>query len=324
MPNPALSVALTRRLPEAIEQALAARYDLRLPVNDGAMSELAMRALLSTSDVVICTVADPVGPRAIPDAPRTRLLANYGVGVNHLDLRALGSAGIMVTNTPGVLTDATAELAITLMLMTARRASEGERQLRAGQWQGWAPTHLPGMSLTGRKLGIVGMGRIGAETARRAARGLGMSIRYYSRSDVPPERMAGFAAERISDLDALVAGVDVLSLHCPLTPETHHLIDARRLALMPAHGLLINTARGQVVDEAALARALKSGVIAGCGLDVFENEPTVHPDLLRCERAVLLPHMGSATMEARTAMGHLVLENIAAWERGVRPPNVVS
>lgn len=324
MPNPALAVALTRRLPDAIEQALAARYDLRLPVNDGAMSELTMRALLSTSDIVICTVADPVGPHAIPDAPRTRLLANYGVGVNHLDLRALGSAGIMVTNTPGVLTDATAELAITLMLMTARRASEGERQLRAGQWQGWAPTHLPGMSLTGRKLGIVGMGRIGAETARRAAGGLGMSIRYYSRSGVPPERMAGFAAERISDLDALVAGVDVLSLHCPLTPETHHLIDARRLALMPAHGLLINTARGQVVDEAALARALQSGVIAGCGLDVFENEPAIHPDLLRCERAVLLPHMGSATMEARTAMGHLVLENIAAWERGVRPPNVVS
>lgn len=324
MPNPKLVVASTRRLPSSIERTLAERYDLRLPVEDVPLSEVAMRALLSTSDVVICTVADPVRAQTIPGALRARLIANYGVGVNHLDLKAAASAGITVTNTPGALTDATAELAMTLMLMVARRAGEGERQVRAGKWTGWAPTHLPGMSLTGRTLGIVGMGRIGSATARRAALGLGMVIRYHSRSPVTDDRLEGFDAEHVPDLDALIAGVDVVSLHCPLTADTHHLINARRLGLMPSHALLINTARGPVVDEAALAHVLDAGGIAGCGLDVFEHEPVVHPGLLASERAVLLPHLGSATIEARMAMGRLVLENIAAWERGERPPNAVN
>lgn len=317
-------VGLTHRLPDSIEATLAACYDLRLPVTDAARSELDMRALLATTDVLVCTVADPIGADDIPDAPRTRLIANYGVGVNHIDLGAAKARGITVTNTPGVLTDATAELAITLMLMVARRAGEGERELRAGKWTGWEPTHLPGMALTGRTLGIVGMGRIGSETARRAACGLGMAIQYFSRSTVPPERLAGFQSTRVRDLDQLIRRVDVLSLHCPLTPGTRHLINARRLALMPPHALLINTSRGAVVDEPALASALARGQLAGCGLDVYEQEPEVHPGLLHAERAVLLPHMGSATIEARTAMGELVLENIAAWERGEMPPNTVN
>jgi lactate dehydrogenase-like 2-hydroxyacid dehydrogenase len=221
-----------------------------------------------------------------------------------------------------VLTDATAELAITLMLMTARRAGEGERQLRAGEWKGWTPTHLPGISLTGRRLGIVGMGRIGIATARKAV-GLGMTIRYHSRSPVPPARLAGLAAEAVDDLDQLVRESDILSLHCPLTPETHHLFDARRLALMRSGALLINTARGAVVDEEALVRALEEGPLAGCGLDVYEREPSVHPGLLAAERAVLLPHMGSGTIEARLAMGDLVRASIAALARGESPPNIV-
>ncbi|HET9604351.1 MAG TPA: D-glycerate dehydrogenase [Gemmatimonadales bacterium] len=324
MTNTPVVVGLTRRLPASIEAQLASRYDLRLPASEAARSRLDIRALLATTDVLVCTVADPIGSADIPDAPRTRLIANYGVGVNHIDLEAARARGIIVTNTPGVLTDATAELAITLMLMVARRAGEGERQLRAGHWTGWEPTHLPGMGLTGRVLGIVGMGRIGSETARRAACGLGMSVRYYSRSSVAPERLAGFNAERVMELDELVRSVDVLSLHCPLTPETYHLMDARRLELMQPHALVINTSRGAVIDEPELAAALARGQLAGCGLDVYEQEPRVHPGLLRSERAVLLPHMGSATVEARTAMGHLVLENIAAWERGQQPPNLVN
>ncbi len=324
MPDSRLVVALTRRLLPITEQALADRYDLRLPAGEGPPSPAELRALFSASDIVVATVGDQVTGESIPEHPRTRLLANYGVGMNHIDLPAIRAAGMLATNTPGVLTDATAELAITLMLMTARRAGEGERQLRAGRWGGWAPTHLPGTSLCGRQLGIVGMGRIGLETARRAAAGLGMSIRYFSRSEVPAERLIGLAAVRVADLDELLREAHVISLHCPLTPATHHLIDERRLALMRPDALLINTARGAVVDEAALARALAAGSLAGCGLDVYEHEPTVHPDLLRLERAVLLPHLGSATVEARTAMGDLVLANIAAWAAGERPPNLVN
>ncbi len=324
MTDHSLVVGLTHRLPASIEAKLAERYNLRLPASEAARSSLDIRALLATTDVLVCTVADPIRAADIPDGARTGLIANYGVGINHIELDAARARGMVVTNTPGVLTDATAELAITLMLMVARRTGEGERQLRAGAWAGWEPTHLPGMALSGRTLGIVGMGRIGSETARRAAGGLGMKIQYYSRSDVPVERLAGFEATRVDDLDQLVRPVDVLSLHCPLTRETHHLIDARRLALMQPHALLINTARGAVVDEPALAAALARDELGGCGLDVYEEEPVVHPALLSSERAVLLPHMGSATIEARTAMGELVLENIAAWARGERPPNAVT
>jgi lactate dehydrogenase-like 2-hydroxyacid dehydrogenase len=257
-------------------------------------------------------------------APRTRLIANYGVGVNHIDLAAAQRAGVLVTNTPGVLTEATAELAITLMLAVARRISEGERLVRSGRWTGWAPTQLLGTGLTGRTLGIVGMGRIGAATARRAARGLGMKVRYYSRSEAPAERLGGVHAVRDDALESLLECADVVSLHCPLTPATRHLINAEGLAVMPRHALLINTARGEVVDEQALADAIASGSIAGCGLDVHEHEPAVHPALAASERAVLLPHLGSATAEAREAMGELVLRNIEAFARGDPPPNLVS
>jgi lactate dehydrogenase-like 2-hydroxyacid dehydrogenase len=317
-----LIVALTRRLPDPIEAALAHEHDLRLPPGDSGLSPGEIRGLLETCDVLVPTVADPIGADVIPARPHTRLIANYGVGVNHIDLAAARAAGIVVTNTPGVLTDATAELAITLMLMTARRAGEGERQLRKGEWQGWTPTHLPGIGLAGRRLGIVGMGRIGIATARKAV-GLGMTIRYHNRSPVPPARLAGLETEAVDNLDQLVREADVLSLHCPLTPETHHLFDARRLALMRSGALLINTARGAVVDEEALVRVLEAGQLAGCGLDVYEREPAVHPGLLASERAVLLPHMGSGTIEARLAMGDLVRASIAALARGESPPNIV-
>lgn len=323
MTSSRLVVALTRRLPDAVEEALRREHDLRLPNADAPPDDGELRGLFSSCDVVVPTVADPIGADVIPARPRTRLIANYGVGVNHIDLAAAQAAGIVVTNTPGVLTDATAELAVTLMLMTARRAGEGERQLRAGDWSGWTPTHLPGIGLTGRTLGIVGMGRIGIATARKA-RGLGMTIRYHSRSPVPPDRMVGLDAVAVMNLDDLMRESDVVSLHCPLTPATHHLIDARRLALMRPGALLINTARGAVVDEEALVRALEAGQLASCGLDVYEREPEVHPGLVANDRVVLLPHMGSGTIEARLAMGDLVRASIAAVARGETPPNVVS
>ena len=324
MASPRLTVALTRRLPSRIEAALESRYDVRLRADDAPPGEAELRRLLAGADVLVPTVADPLPARVFEPAPRTRLIANYGVGVNHIDLVAAQRAGILVTNTPGVLTDATAELAITLMLMVARRASEGERLVRSGRWTGWAPTQLLGMSLSGRTLGIVGMGRIGSATARRAASGLGMRIRYYSRSEASAELLGGVDAVRDDSLELLLERADVISLHCPLTPATRHLINAERLALMPRHALLVNTARGEVIDEDALAAAVTAGRIAGCGLDVHEREPAVHPVLAVSERAVLLPHLGSATVEAREAMGELVLRNIEAFGRGEPPPNLVS
>lgn len=324
MASPRLMVALTRRLPSRIEAEFESRYDVLLRADDAPPGEAGLRRLLADADVLVPTVADPLPARVFEPAPRTRLIANYGVGVNHIDLAAAQRAGVLVTNTPGVLTDATAELAITLMLMVARRASEGERLVRSGRWTGWAPTQLPGMSLSGRTLGIVGMGRIGSATARRAARGLGMKIRYYSRSEASAELLGGVDAVRDDSLDLLLERADVVSLHCPLTPATHHLINAERLALMPRHALLVNTARGEVIDEDALAAAVTAGRIAGCGLDVHEREPAVHPVLAASERAILLPHLGSATVEAREAMGELVLRNIEAFSRGEPPPSLVS
>lgn len=319
-----LVVSLTRRLPERTEAALVARFDVRFPPDDTGLDGASMRRALEDSDVVVCTVADQLPAAVIPPTPRAGLLANYGVGVNHIDLAAATAAGLAVTNTPGVLTEATAELAIGLILMLARRLGEGERQVRAGRWTGWSPTQLLGSTLEGRVLGIVGMGRIGRATARRAALGLGMRILYHSRTPIAPGALGEVAAERAASLEDLLERADVVSLHCPLTADTRHLISAERLAMMRPTAFLVNTARGEIVDEAALVEAVRSGRMAGCGLDVFEHEPEVHPGLLALEQVVLLPHLGSATVEAREAMGELVLENIEAWVAGRRPPNLVS
>lgn len=317
---PKQRVTVTRRLPAAIEKQLQERYDARLNVNDLPMSSAELRAAMAESDAVVVTVTDIVDATMLR-AGGARVVANYGVGVNHIDLGAAARAGIVVTNTPGVLTDATAELAYTLMLMTARRAGEGERLVRSGRWTGWAPTQLVGRSLDGATLGIVGMGRIGRATAKRAARGSGMRIIYWSRSEVKAGGMEDVPVERVASLDDLVARADVVSLHTPATPDTRHLIDARRLALMQPHAILVNTARGTVVDEVALAGALASGKLMGAGLDVYENEPEVHAALTGLEQVVLLPHLGSATESARIAMGNAVLTNLEAFFSGKAPPD---
>lgn len=315
-------VTVTRRLPAPIEAQLAQRYRAQLNPDDVPLSPEALSAALKASDAVVITVTDRIDASALRDC-RARIIANYGVGLDHVDVAAATKAGIVVTNTPGALTEATAELAFTLMLMTARRAGEGERLVRSGNWTGWAPTQLVGRSLDGATLGIVGMGRIGRATAVRAARGCGMNVIYWSRSAVADGVMGEVSVERVDSLDELLQRADVVSLHTPATPETQHLIDARRLALLQPHAILINTSRGTVVDEAALVDALANGRIMAAGLDVYEREPTVHPGLLQLEQVVLLPHLGSATETARIAMGNTVLANLEAFFAGKTPPDRV-
>jgi lactate dehydrogenase-like 2-hydroxyacid dehydrogenase len=270
-------------------------------------------------------VSDRISAEVNGDGPlRAKLLANYGVGFNHIDLDACRAAGLAVTNTPGVLTDATAEIAITLMLMAARRAGEGERELRAGRWAGWRPTHLIGAGVTGKTVGLLGFGRIGQAVARRARQGFDMRVCYHSRRRAAPEVEAATGAEWRPSIEEVLAEADFVSLHTPGGAETRGLIDAQRLAAMKPTAFLINTARGDVVDEAALASALAAGVIAGAGLDVYVAEPTVHPALLELENVVLLPHLGSATRETREAMGFRAFENVEALAAGGTPPDLVA
>ncbi|WKW12263.1 D-glycerate dehydrogenase [Pseudogemmatithrix spongiicola] len=307
-------VWVTRRLPAAVEQALHEHFEIRQREDDAPLDADALAQAFREADAVLCTVTDRISPACLTQPQRrARIVANFGVGVNHIDVASARAAGVTVTNTPDVLTDDTADLAILLMLATLRRAGEGERELRAGRWAGWRPTHLLGTRLTGKTLGIVGLGRIGMAVAQRASAGFGMRVLAWSRS-APRGPEPG--VERVATLDALLAQVDVLSLHCPATPDTKHLIAAPQLALMGRHAVLVNTARGDVVDEAALVAALEAGQIAGAGLDVFEREPVVHPGLLRRDDVVLLPHLGSATRETREAMGMRALANLTAFFRG--------
>jgi lactate dehydrogenase-like 2-hydroxyacid dehydrogenase len=314
-------VVVTRRLPEAVELALRERFDARLSPDDHPMTAAELAEALRTADALLPTVTDAIGSDVLAAAqPRARILANFGVGVNHIDLEAAGAHGIVVTNTPDVLTDDTADLAIALMLMVARRLGEGERELRAGRWTGWRPTDHMGRTLHGLRLGIIGYGRIGRAVAARARQAFGMRVRFVGSGSgtTPP---ADEHAQPAASLEALLAESDVLSLHCPLTPETHHLMNAERLAMMPPGAMLINTARGPVVDEAALAEALRSGRLFGAGLDVYEREPAVPRELLAMEQVVLLPHLGSATVETRTAMGMRAVENLTAFFEGRAPPD---
>lgn len=322
-------VALTRRLPADVERRIGERFDVRPSVDDRSLAPAELAATLRDADAVLCTVTDRFtaeviaeGARRSGGIPRARLLANFGVGVNHIDLAAAEAHGIAVTNTPGVLTDDTADLALALMLMAARRLGEGERELRAGRWTGWRPTHLLGTSLAGKTLGIVGFGRIGQAVARRAALGLGMRVRYVNPSP-RDDAAAAVGAVRCDTLDELLATSDVVSLHCPATPETRHLVNAAALARMRPTAVLVNTARGDIVDEAALAAALRGRTIAAAGIDVYEAEPRVHPALLALENVVLLPHLGSATAETRQAMGERALANLAAFLDGGVPPDRV-
>ena len=315
-------IIVTRRWPAAVEEALAARFDTCLNGDDHPFSQQEFADALRNADALCPTVTDTLGADLFRPGMRVRIIGNYGVGFNHIDVAAAREQGILVTNTPDVLTDCTADLAMTLMLMCARRAGEGERELRAGSWTGWRPSHMVGARVTGKTLGIVGMGRIGQATARRARSGFGMRIACYSRSPVPQAVLDDLQAEQFSNLDDLVAHADFLSLHCPATPDTHHLIDRKRLALMRPTAFLINGSRGPIIDEQALADALASGRLAGAGLDVYEAEPQVCAALLKLENVVLLPHMGSSTAETRYAMGMRVVENLERFFAGEAPPDI--
>ncbi|MHB1374913.1 MAG: 2-hydroxyacid dehydrogenase [Thauera sp.] len=318
-------ILVTRRWPEAVERRLCALFDTTLNLDDHRLSADELRAALRDCDAVLPTVSDRLDAAVLAvDAPRARILANYGVGYSHIDVDAARARGLVVTNTPGVLTDCTADLALTLMLMVARRAGEGEREVRAGQWGGWRPTHLVGTRLSGKTLGIVGMGRIGIAVARRAQHGFGMRVVYFNRSPVAAEQLAGLQATACERVEDVLVQADFISLHCPGGGANRHLIDAARLAAMQPHAFLINTARGDVVDEAALVDALRQDRLAGAGLDVFEAEPQIHPGLLALENVVLLPHLGSATRETREAMGMRVVDNLVAFFDGRRPPDQVS
>ena len=324
MPLDNPKIIVTRRLPAPIEQRLVDDYGALLNASDRQFSADELRDALGACDVLLCTLTDPL-TRDVLITPKRRavMLANFSVGVNHIDLAAAREAGLVVTNTPGVLTEDTADLTMLLMLAGARRAFEGDRELRAGQWTGWRPTHLLGTRVAGKTLGIVGFGRIGQAVARRAALGFGMRVLYHSRRRVPDEARAS-GAEWHESLESLLGESDFVSLHCPAMPETHHLINTKSLQAMRASAWLVNTARGDVVDEQALIDALKSGRLAGAALDVYEREPLVSPRLLALGNVVTLPHLGSATVESRVAMGERVLANIADFIAGRRPRDTIA
>jgi len=321
MPTP--KVLLTRRWPSEVEHYLSQRYDLTVNEQDTPMDATALREALASNDAVCPTVTDKL-TADILSAASARILGNYGVGFSHIDIPACKRLGITVTNTPDILTDATAELAITLMLMTARRTGEGERQVRANQWPGWAPTRMIGADVTGKTLGLIGFGRIGQSTARKAHHGFGMKILYYSRKRATPEVESKTGGQHCPTLNDLLENADFVSLHCPGGAETRHLLDAPRLDRMKRTAFLINTARGEVVDESALAEALRNRVIAGAGLDVYEHEPRVPEAFIGLENVVLLPHLGSATLETRVAMGMRVAENLERFFAGLEPGDRVA
>lgn len=314
---------IARPLPEPVLDAARAAFEVTIRPSNAPLSEAEMIAALSDYDVVLPTLGDrfqaPIFA-AVP-APRARLLANFGVGYNHIDVAAAKAAGLAVTNTPGAVTDATADIALTLMLMSARRAGEGERLVRSGRWEGWHPTQMLGLHLSGKRLGVVGMGRIGQAIARRALHGFGMKIAYFTRSSKDLPDLPG--AEAVTSLTGLMAQSDVVVVALPATPATHHLINAEALAAMQPHAHLVNIARGDIVDEAALIAALAEGRVAGAGLDVYEFEPRVPEALRAMENVVLLPHLGTAALEVRTEMGLMAVANAIAFKEGRALPNAV-
>jgi lactate dehydrogenase-like 2-hydroxyacid dehydrogenase len=310
-------VVVTRRLPAEVEADLARDFEVRLNTDDHPFSADELREALRTADALLPTVSDRLTAEVLAVEPlRARIIANFGVGFNHIDVNAARARGLAVSNTPDVLTDATADTAMTLLLMVARRAGEGERHVRTKAWTGWRPTHMLGTHVTGKTLGLVGMGRIARAVARRAHHGFGMKVIFHDPYPPSPQEAAALGAEPVGSLDEVFAKADFVSLHCPATPETRHLVNAERLRQMKPGAYLINTARGDVVDEAALVQALKAGTIKGAGLDVFEKEPVVTDELLTMENVVLLPHLGSATRETRIAMGMRALENLRLFFAG--------
>ncbi|WP_108262520.1 2-hydroxyacid dehydrogenase [Mangrovicoccus ximenensis] len=318
-----LKVVVTRRLPEAVEKRLADLFDTTLREDDTPMTKAELIEAIRTADVLVPTVTDQIDAGMIAQAgPNMKLFANYGAGVDHIDVRTARQRGILVSYTPNVVTDDTADMAVALMLGVTRRIPEGLALMQSGQWKGWAPTALLGGRLGGRRLGIIGMGRIGTAVARRA-KAFGMEIHYHNRRPVHASVAEELGATYWEDLDEMIRRADILSVNCPSTADTFHLVNARRLKLMKRTAVVVNVSRGEVIDEAALTRALRAGELAGAGLDVFEKGPESTTQLRELPNVVLLPHMGSATVEGRIEMGEKVIINIKTFADGHRPPDQV-
>ncbi|WP_278924312.1 MULTISPECIES: 2-hydroxyacid dehydrogenase [Pseudophaeobacter] len=318
-----LSVVVTRRLPEPVETRLSELFDVRLRSDDTPMNRQELAAAMKEADVLVPTVTDTIDAALLGQAgEKLKLIANYGAGVDHIDVATARQRGILVSNTPGVLTDDTADMAMALIMAVVRRIPEGLAVMQKGDWRGWAPTAMLGGRLAGRRLGILGMGQIGQAVARRAS-AFGMQVHYHNRRRLRPEIESALDATYWESLDQMVARMDVISVNCPSTPSTFHLLNARRLKLMKPSAVVVNTSRGEVIDELALTRMLRSDEIAGAGLDVYEKGTDINPRLRELPNVVLLPHMGSATLEGRIEMGEKVLLNIKTFEDGHRPPDQV-
>ena len=318
-------ILVSRRWPEAVETAMVKKYDVTFNIKDKPLSTNEFKDALSIYDAILPTVTDKISSEVFRvKNPKTKIFGNYGVGFSHIDIPAAKAAGITVSNTPDVLSDCTADITLTLMLMAARRAGEGEREVRSGNWEGWRPRHLIGTRITGKTLGIIGFGRIGREVAKRAHFGFGMKIVVQNRSKIGNDILIRTNAHQVDNLDELLETSDFISLHCPGGDDNHHLISTKQFKKMKNSAILINTARGEVVDDNALILALKSKEISAVGLDVFNNEPNINPELIKFENAILLPHLGSATQETREAMGFRVLDNIADFFEGKVPRDKVA
>lgn len=316
-------VVVTRKLPDAVETRMRELFDAELNLDDRAMGSDELVRAVESADVLVPTVTDRIDSKVITRAgPQLKLIANFGAGVDNIDVATANARGITVTNTPGVLTEDTADMTMALILSAARRLVEGAGTVQTGQFTGWSPTWMLGRRIWGKRLGIIGMGRIGQAVARRA-RAFGLSIHYHNRKPVPAKIAEELEATYWESLDQMLARTDVISVNCPHTPGTFHLLSARRLRLLQPHAIVVNTARGEVIDEAALANMLARGEIAGAGLDVYEHEPAINPKLMKLPNVVLLPHMGSATVEGRIDMGEKVIINIKTFMDGHRPPDRV-
>lgn len=323
MPAKRLGVVLTRRLPESVEARMHELFDLTTRPDDSPMTRDELAAAMKQADVLVPTLTDRVDQALLAQAgPNLKLIANYGAGVDHIDVATARQRGILVSNTPGVMTDDTADMTMALILSVTRRIPEGLAVMQTGEWSGWSPSFMLGGRISGRSLGILGMGRIGQAVARRA-KAFGMSVHYHNRRRLRPEIEQELGVTWWDSLDQMVSRMDILSINCPHTPATFHLMNARRLKLMKPSAVIVNTSRGEVIDENALTRMLRAGELAGAGLDVFEHGPQINPRLRELPNVVLLPHMGSATTEGRIEMGERVLVNIQTFADGHRPPDMV-
>jgi glyoxylate reductase len=323
MPGKHLTVVVTRQLPQQVETRLKELFDVQLRDSDAPMTPDALVDAMQSADVLVPTITDQIDAKILARAgDRIKLIANYGAGVDHIDVATARQRGIHVSNTPGVMTDDTADMVMALILGVTRRMGEGIKLAESDGWQGWSPTAMLGGRIKGRRLGILGMGRIGQAVARRAT-AFGLQVHYHNRRRLRPEVEETLDATYWESLDQMVARMDILSVNCPHTPSTFHLMNARRLKLMKPSAVIVNTSRGEVIDENALTRMLRAGEIAGAGLDVFERGHLINPRLKELPNAILLPHMGSATLEGRVEMGEKVILNIKTFADGHRPPDLV-